>query len=134
MTTTNTTKSTTKSNIVCVCPYCRTGYEWWVNCDCLDEEASEAEEASEEEASEAEEADEASEEASEADEAEADEADEASEADEEDEDEAAEVYDLITCEYCGDQWDGFAQCKCWGYMNCQDEQVVPETTTALETE
>ena len=128
-TTPTTTPNTTKSNIVCVCPYCRTGYEWWVNCDCLDEEASEAEaseaeEASEEEASE----EEASEEDEEADEEEADEASES------EEDEAAEVYDLITCEYCGDQWDGFAQCKCWGYMNCQDEQVVPETTTALETE
>ena len=47
-----TTTPTTTPNIVCICPYCKTGYEWWVDCDCLDASESDA---SESDASEAEE-------------------------------------------------------------------------------
>ena len=72
--------SPTTTSIVCVCPYCKTGYEWWVNCDCLAEEAD-TEEADTEEAEEAWDA------------------------------------DFITCHYCGNRWDGYAQCTCWGYLN-----------------
>ena len=25
--------------------------------------------------------------------------------------------DFITCDYCGNRWDGYAQCTCWGYLN-----------------
>ena len=73
-------------NIVCVCPYCKTGYEWWVNCDCLAEEAD-TEEADTEEAWDA---------------------------------------DFITCDYCGNRWDGYAQCNCWGYLNYSTQVIEDE--------
>ena len=78
------TPTTTTPSIVCVCPYCKTGYEWWVNCDCLAEEAAAA----------------------------------------------AWDADFITCEYCGNRWDGYAQCTCWGYLN-SSAQVNDEDDTAI---
>jgi len=108
-------------SIVCVCPYCKTGYEWWVNCDCLAEEAD-TEEADTEEAD-TEEAD--------TEEADTEEAD-TEEADTEEAEEAWDA-DFITCDYCGNRWDGYAQCTCWGYLNSsaqviEDEDEEDDTT------
>jgi hypothetical protein len=36
--------------------------------------------------------------------------------------------DLITCDYCGNRWDGCAQCNCWGYLNSAQENA--ETSEA----
>jgi len=33
--------------------------------------------------------------------------------------------DFITCDYCGNRWDGYAQCNCWGYLN-YSEQVIDD--------
>ena len=65
-------------NIVCVCPYCKTGYEW---CNCLAEEA--------------------------------------------DTEEAWDA-DFITCDYCGNRWDGYAQCTCWGDLNYSTPVIEDE--------
>jgi predicted ATP-dependent serine protease len=40
--------------------------------------------------------------------------------------------DLITCDYCGNRWDGCAQCNCWGYLNSAQENA--ETSEAASSE
>ena len=89
----NTTSSdNTKTNIVCVCPYCKTGYEWWVDCDCLEQEQDDEQEQEQDDEQE-------------------------QEQDDEQEQEQDYIYDLVECEYCGNKWDGFAQCMCFGNLN-----------------
>jgi len=100
-------------SIVCVCPYCKTGYEWWVNCDCLAEEAG-TEEAGTEEAG-------------------TEETDTEEAGTEETDTEEAWDADFITCDYCGNRWDGYAQCTCWGYLN-YSTQVIDDEDNDDETE
>lgn len=88
-------------NIVCVCPYCKTGYEWWVNCDCLllEEEQEQQQQQQQQQ-----------------------------EQQQEDDD------DLVTCGNCGNRWDGYAQCNCWGYMmddNYENDNYENDTHNQL---
>jgi len=34
--------------------------------------------------------------------------------------------ELVTCEYCGHQWDGWAQCMCLGIVEDDINQPTPE--------
>ncbi len=93
-------------NIVCVCPYCKTEYEWVnYNC-CLLEEEQEREREREREIEQ---------------EIERDIEIWREQEIERDieiwrEQQQEDDYDLITCGNCGNRWDGYAQCNCWGYM------------------
>jgi hypothetical protein len=82
------------SNIVCVCPYCKTKYEWVnYNC-CLLEEEQEREREIEQDI----------------------EIWREQEQQQEQQQQQEDDDDLVTCGNCGNRWDGYAQCNCWGYM------------------
>ena len=78
-----TVSNVDNTNIVCFCPYCKTGYAWWVKCDCLEQQ---------------------------------DDNDDEQKQQQDDNDDDRVVYDLVECKYCGNKWDGFAQCMCWGNL------------------
>ena len=46
--------------------------------------------------------------------------------------------ELVTCEYCGNVWDGNAQCNCYESMIESDEQIMglvpPSNHNSVETE
>lgn len=46
--------------------------------------------------------------------------------------------ELVTCEYCGNVWDGNAQCNCYESMIESDEQIMglvpPSNYNGVETE
>tara|TARA_Y100000816_G_C26005282_1_gene525366 strand:+ start:95 stop:352 length:258 start_codon:yes stop_codon:yes gene_type:complete len=46
--------------------------------------------------------------------------------------------ELVTCEYCGNVWDGNAQCNCYESMIESDEQIMglvpPSNHIVVETE
>ena len=46
--------------------------------------------------------------------------------------------ELVTCEYCGNVWDGNAQCNCYESMIESDEQIMglvpPSNYNSVETE
>ena len=46
--------------------------------------------------------------------------------------------ELVTCEYCGNVWDGNAQCNCYESMIESDEQIMglvpPSSHNSVETE
>jgi hypothetical protein len=42
--------------------------------------------------------------------------------------------DLITCDYCGNRWDGCAQCNCWGYLNSAGETASEAETSEAASE
>jgi len=45
-----------------------------------------------------------------------------------DEAEVAWDADFVTCDHCGNRWDGFAQCNCWGDLIYEDEDEEEEAT------
>ena len=38
-------------------------------------------------------------------------------------------YELVTCEDCGNQWDGYAQCNCWEDYNYNQTEATPNDST-----
>lgn len=90
-----TTSTVPDTNIVCFCPYCNTGYEWLVNCDCLEEDDAQEQEQQQQQ----------------------EQQDDTQEQQQQQDDNDSVVYDLVECEHCGNKWDGFAQCMCWGNLN-----------------